>query len=425
MRRYLLSLSVFLLPLALFACVGGEVTLPLQEPQQEETEEPAPSIIQEEDLVTYNVTYTGILEEGGVTIYQQGTHRLMLSDGKMVLLDPAEETAIVLNLYVGKLVRIKGDVMPTVEAGGTIMEVQEIGWIRRETNEEGDEVEVIRMLCGGEGGSACPLGYVCELGEEEKSSVCVEGEGSEGSEGSEGGEGDEIDDEDVDVDEGEEDVEEDAEAESGCNNPCTDAQECSGLGECAIVGEQCMCPGTYVCLAGCCSWVLESADSSECSAEGEANAGESGTSALLVQDDEEPAAGEDVPEDLATTIASMEEEDYAAGRWTQEYCSAHVGFCVSVHKNWYFKSFGATASLLWHVEMGAAEVADFGEGPLMVDLKTGAVETLGVADGDVQVVGAKVIGYRSWSDNRHFEISAPASLVEPVTYVTVNLRGKH
>src|SRR3989338_9987470 len=106
------------------------------------------SLLTEEELVTRNVTYTGLLEEGWVTIYQQGTHRLTLADGKMVILEPAADSSLSLDLYAGKYVEVKGDVRPTVEAGGTLMEVSSIVWIRRETDADGKEVEMRRVLCG-------------------------------------------------------------------------------------------------------------------------------------------------------------------------------------------------------------------------------------------------------------------------------------
>lgn len=348
MRRYALSLSVFLLPFLLFACEqGGPPVFQKELPEviEEEVEEEEDSILDEEDLITRNVTYTGILEEGGVTIYQEGSHRLMLSDGKMVLLEPTEDEPIVLSLYVGKLVQVKGDVMPTMEAGGTIMKIKKIVWIKREEN-----AEVFLELCGGEEGAGCSGDDVCVLTEEEEMGVCEEGEDDDEEENDEDKE-DEEDDEDNEEEEDDEDEDDESDEE----------------------------------------------------------------------DDEE----EEPPLTLSQqeTIALMEEEDYVPSRWTQEYCSAHVGFCVPVHKNWYFKSFGATASLLWHIEMGASLVDGFGDGPLVVDLKTGDLEALGVSNAEVREIGSKVIGYLIWSDNRHFEISAPLSLREPVEFVTNGLRG--
>jgi len=374
MRRYALSLSVFLLPFLLFACAqGGPSVLQEELPEviEELVEEEEESMLEEEDLVTRNVTYTGILEEGGVTIYQEGSHRLMLNDGKMVLLEPIEDGPIALSLYVGKLVKVRGDVMPTVEAGGTLMNVKKIVWIKREENEE-----VLLELCGGEEGAGCFDDDVCVLTEGEEMGVCEEGEDDEEDE-------EEPDEEDDEEDEDEEDENEEDDEEDEEESDEEDDDE---------GGDE---------------------DDGEDDEEDE-------------DEDEDEDDGEDEPPltlSQQETITLMEEEDYAASRWTQEYCSTHVGFCVSVHKNWYFKSFGATASLLWHIEMGASLVDGFGDGPLTVDLKTGSLEALGVSNAQVREIGSKVIGYRSWSDNRHFEISAPLSLREPVEFVTNELRG--
>jgi hypothetical protein len=359
MRRSALALLLFL---SFSACTADEGSPASQAPESVASNER--SILEEDELVTHNVTYTGILEEGGVTIYQEGSHRLMLSDGKMVLLEPAKGADVGLDLYVGKLVRVKGDVMPTVEAGGTIMEVREIAWIRRESGVNGKDAEAMRVLCGGESSVGCPVGFTCEL-PEEGSGVCVEdpalGRRVEGEES----ETDVASQEEIDVEE--EETEESEETE----------------------------------------------DSDEGGEEDEVKEEE--------EVDEEPDKGTSAA-DQSEVIALMTEEDYAADRWTQEYCSSHVGFCVPVHKNWYFKSFGATTSLLWHIEMGASAVENFGDGPLIVDLKTGTLSALGVSDRDVKTVGSRAIGYRSWSDNRHFEISADASIKEPVKYVTNALK---
>ncbi len=326
-------------------------------PTEEETSSSSSqesSLLSEEEMVTRNVTYTGLLEEGGITIYQQGTHRLTLSDGKITLLAPKVGSNIALDLYVGKFVEVKGDVRPTVEAGGTIMEVQKIEWIRRETNADGEEMEVRRMLCGGDTEGACPEGYVCLL--EETPGVCVqdlseeEEEGAEGTEGTEGAEGTE----------GEE-----AESSSA-------------------------------------SSVLSSSSSS--------------VSSVSSSSSSSVGSSSDVD------VAAMSSEDIAASRWTQQYCSTHIGFCIPVHKNWYFKSFGALGASLWHVEIAAKTIENAGDGPIVVELKTGDIASLSVTDNQVVDAGGKVVGYRSWSDNRHFEISGDASLKAAVSHITQGLK---
>ncbi len=378
MHRILVGLSVFLVPLILFACVQlgqeTEETPAVIEEQQEEAVEPPPPPLEEEDLVTRNVTYTGILEEGGVTIYQEGSHRLMLSDGKMVLLEPAEGEVIPLSLYVSKLVRVQGDVSPTVEAGGTIMEVKEIHWIRREVDEEGDEEEVLRVLCGGDEGAVCPEGFVCELGEEE--GVCVRS--ADASTGS-------------------------AESVSDFEDEVTDESE-----EEEVVEDE-----------------GSSAEEEEQTSEASSETDEAADGTDQESEDEEEQKEELAPTNgrHAKSLELMMDEDYAAERWTQEYCSEHVGFCIPVHKNWYYKSFGAMTSILWHVEMGAQPVEVMGDGPLLVELKSGDLASIGVTDGEVKTVGSKVIGYRAWSEGRHFEVTAPSGVEEAVRFVTSGLRS--
>lgn len=351
MNRFLL-LSLFAVPLLATACQAPTDTT---EPEQETQEESSAPALDAEDLVTKNVTYTGILEEGGVTIYQEGSHRLMLSDGKMVLLNSAEEASVSLDLYIGKLVRVKGDVMPTVEAGGTIMDVKEIHWIRREEDEDGNEQEVMRVLCGGESGVRCPEGTSCAL-QEQGPGICME------------------------------QSEESSSSEGSSLTSSSSSSEVSSTSSAASSSPSSTSPSS----------ASSSSSSFSMSSTGNSN--------------------------YDRALELMVKEEYSADRWTQEYCTDHVGFCVSVHKNWYFKSFGAMTSILWHVEMGAVDVGAMGDGPIAVELKSGDLAAMGAGDGDIKVVGGKVIGYRSFSDNRHFEISAPSSLQTAVTFVTNGLK---
>ncbi len=124
---------------------------------------------------------------------------------------------------------------------------------------------------------------------------------------------------------------------------------------------------------------------------------------------------------LAAKTATMAKAKIDAGNWTQEYCSpVHLAFCFPIHKNWYFASFGATSSSLWHVEVGPSSVEVLGDGPLVVALVSGAAS---VPDGTVNVEGEIVIGIRAWSNNRHFEIRAPKALEASVRYITQELKA--
>ena len=121
-------------------------------------------------------------------------------------------------------------------------------------------------------------------------------------------------------------------------------------------------------------------------------------------------------------VATMAKEKFTAEQWTQEYCSTHVSFCFPVHRNWWFKSLGATASSLWHVEVSGEPVENLGDGVLLVNLVQGDIAASGAADREVRMHGNFAVGYRSFSENRHFEISAPMDLKGAVQYMTENLR---
>ena len=353
MSKRVSLLIPLIIALSLIACTSP---LPPEEEGAESVSSES-SLLTEEELVTRNVTYTGLLEEGGVTIYQQGTHRLTLADGKMVILEPSTDSSLSLDLYAGKYVEVKGDVRPTVEAGGTLMEVSSIVWIRRETDADGKEVEMRRVLCGS--GTACPEGFTCLL--EETPGICVEESSSSSSVSSE---------------------------ESSSESSVSTSSSVSSSSSSSSVSS----------VSSASSSSVSSASSSSMSSEG-------GVSA---------SAGVDV----------MAKEDISAGRWTQQYCSTHIGFCIPVHKNWYFKSFGATTSSLWHVEVGAGPIEVMGEGPIVLELKNGDVTSVGATDGAVIESGGKVTGYRTWSDNRHFELSADASLKGSVEIMLQGLKAE-
>ena len=70
MSKRVSLLIPLIIALSLIACTSP---LPPEEEGAESVSSES-SLLTEEELVTRNVTYTGLLEEGGVTIYQQGTH---------------------------------------------------------------------------------------------------------------------------------------------------------------------------------------------------------------------------------------------------------------------------------------------------------------------------------------------------------------
>jgi hypothetical protein len=129
-------------------------------------------------------------------------------------------------------------------------------------------------------------------------------------------------------------------------------------------------------------------------------------------------------DDIAARAAIMAKASMADSLWTQKYCSTHIGFCFPVHKNWWFKSFGTTTSYLWHVEISTEDIAELGQGPLVVNLMAGSLASTGSADGDVKTQGDFVVGYKAFNDTSHFEASAPKSLEAAVRYIVNHIQAQ-
>lgn len=268
---------------------------------------------------TGNVSYRGIVEPLGISLYMQGSHRLALEGGRFILL---EGPAVDLSAYLGEEVEVFGAVRPTVEGGGVIMRVERV------------ERTVARSEAPSSSSSLSP------------SSSSVSSSSS--------------------------------------------------------------------------SFLSSSFSSSPLSAAPRAEAGSPVTVSSVPSRSVSSFGGGLLEQDAK--VAMMAKEKFSKEQWTQEYCSPHVGFCVPVHRNWWFKSFGATSSSLWHVEVSGAPVENLGDGILLVNVISGDIALSGAADGEVRMHGNFAVGYRRFSDNRHFEISAPGELKEAVQYMTENLR---
>jgi len=288
-------------------------------------------VIEEESTrETKNVTYTGIVRPAGISIYQQGSHRLVLEDQRFVLL---QSDNVDLNGYVGEEAEVFGAVRPTVEEGGMIMRVESIKLISdEEPVEDGPE----------------PV--------DEEPTV------------------------EEPVDTGPEPIVEEDEPEPVAEEPVDTEPE--PVDEEPVPDEP-----------------VEPAD----------------------EDEEEIREPEEVSAAMQEQIDAMAKEDYAASRWTQQFCTEHIEFCIPIHKNWWWNSFGNTTSYLWHVELGNAAVENLGDGPIQVNLLNGTSASKKATDGQVRIQGDTAIGFRDWDDNTHFEIIGDASLIEAVTYITNNL----
>ena len=117
----------------------------------------------------------------------------------------------------------------------------------------------------------------------------------------------------------------------------------------------------------------------------------------------------------------MSKASVSASAFTQQYCTGHIGFCIPLHKSWYYQSFGANiAPYLWHVEVSNADVENAGDGIININLMQGALLP-DQAEGQANRSGDFVTAYRQWTANRHFEITAPASLQAAVEYMAMNI----
>ncbi len=295
---------------ALTACVPGAADTPA---------DTSAGVSSMSSVMTQTTSYEGTVQRAGISIYQEGTHRLYVDDGSMVLL---QSSVLELDDYIDFRVRVTGTAEPTVEAGGTIVTVLSV-----------EELE---------GPSSQP-------------SVILPDESSSSAET--------------------------IESSSSSAVASVAASSVSSLRSSAAA-----------------SSVV---------------AAQSSAAAVV-------AASSDAGTPADAKTAAMAKAKVEASVFSQQYCSRHVGFCVPVHKNWYYYSFGATSSFLWHVEVSSEEIQNLGDGPLIINLVAGDLPDAAM-DGKVQAQGDFVIGYRAWTNSRHFEVSAPAALQAAVDYITKTL----
>ena len=116
----------------------------------------------------------------------------------------------------------------------------------------------------------------------------------------------------------------------------------------------------------------------------------------------------------------MSQQKYEELLWTQKYCTSHVGFCVPAHKNWYFKSFGATTTTKWHVEFSTSDIEELGQGVILFNLVSGSSENAGGVSGSVKSIGDDAVGYLDWRSD-HFEISAHSNLLPAIEYMVKHI----
>jgi len=309
--------SAILCSLALASCWrGGTLTEPVVDSGSVEL----PTESEVDQTPSIEVTREGVLEKLGVSIYMEGTHRLLLDAGTTTLL---RSQVVNLDDYLNQRVEVTGIERPTVEGDASII-----------------NVSFVRSISGAP-----------EVLDESSSSS-------------------------------------------------------------ETVAEAASSSSVKAVLPAPTAPVRSAASSSKAAA---SSAAFSSAAASSVPSDDQV----DDPAPNNATVAEMSKTPVDASTWTQRYCTSHIGFCVPLHKSWWFKSFGATTSYVWHVEVSSREIENLGDGPLLINLVSGSLE--GGKDSTLSVEGDYVVGYRSWTDGRHFEISAPGALRSAVDYITRNL----
>lgn len=319
---------------------------------------------------TKDVLYVGTLEKQGVSIFMEGTHRLNLEDGRFIVL---ESDTVNLNTYIGQKVEIVGAVRPTVEQGGLIMRVERVTSLEVSSSSTATDL----IFCGGIAGFPCPDGMQCS-----------------------------------------------DDPEDSCD-PNNGGADCGGI--CVSVPSS--AAASVITTSSTLSTVAISSVKVTPSSISLIPSVVSSTPTSSIT----PPSSSSIPTaissvtsnwqgstDLSAKAAVMAKNNMDAGNWTQQYCSSHIGYCIPVHKNWWFNAFGATSTTLWHLEIGPSEIINLGDGPLTVDVVSGNTS----ADGSVTVTGDSVVGIRSWTNGRHIEIRGPANLETAIRYITQQLKPK-
>lgn len=308
-------------------------------------------------LVTHNVSYTGRLETLDASIYQQGTHKLMITDDDFLLLESTDAN-LDLDAYVGKRVDVRGSVQPTVEAGGMLLRAEEITVIGEASSSVSASVGT---MCGGIAALPCDAGQECV---DDPTDSCDPDNGG-----------------------------------ADCGGICVAASSSSAMSESSSAP------------------LLSSSSSSKVSSSVAVSSSRSSSVAAVTSSSSAPA----VSAEMEQQVQLMAKQNYAeANLWTQSYCTSHVAFCIPVHKNWYFKSFGATTSNQWHVEFGMQAIDKLGQGAIVLNLVAGTSSSANAADGEIKTKGRDIVGYKDWN-GAHFELIADARLREAVAYMIARI----
>lgn len=299
---------------------------------------------------TRNVSYIGTVSELGSSISMEGTHKLILADGQFILLESTDAN-LSLNAYMGKRVEVRGSVQPTVEGGSGIMRVEEVT-ILGETLTDDTSSSSLSTTSGSMCGGIA--GIQCPSG-----MSCTD------------------------------------DPSDSCD-PSSGGADCSG-----ICIEETVDPKPEVAASSSSPKPPAPVISEKIP---EVKSESSMSSALSGSENNS----------FEPSIVLMAKQKNDENLWTQKYCTSHRAFCISAHKNWYFKSFGATTTILWHVEFGLSPIEELHTGPIVLNLVSGSSASMNAKDGEVRSEGSDIVGFKDWTGDSHFELIADARLREAV-----------
>lgn len=357
-HRSVVFFTVFVLTLA--ACTPPpSVQVPVASDSSSSSSSSATSSVTV--LSTRNVSFVGTVTDLGPSVIQEGTHALALSDGSTIILRSSDHS-LTLGTYLGKKVEVRGSVQPTVEAGGTIMSVEEVTVL--EVSASSSQSSEPTNVCGGLANIQCPSGFSCV---DDLSDDCDESRGG---------------------------------------------ADCTGL--CVPLASSSVRSASSAVSAPASSSTSSSKVSSSIAAPKPSSSSQSTRSS---------ASSDPVSSSRASLeLVAMSKQNYSTSSlWTQQYCTSHIAFCVSVHKNWYFKSFGATTKALWHVEFALSDIYELNQGIILLNLMSGPSSATGGTSGEVKMIGTDVVGYLDWKGD-HFEIIGDASLREAISYMLTSIK---
>ena len=367
------NFSLFTISCLLSACSFSTVPpLPSEDTAESSSLATTSSSSLQDTLITRNVNYTGVVEEMGIGIVMQGTHLLRLLDSRTIFLSSTDAN-LDLQKYIGKNVELRGSVQPTVEGNAILMRVEQVTVLDLSSSSSSSTTTsnsgtILPLSCSSKLSPLCPSGMACV---DALSDAC------------------------------------DPESSVDCPGMCSKVtlpQLSSSESSSGVLTPP-----------------YSSSSSSSLSKSGSSTSSHSIVSSSSSANTQQSSSPSSSSANRDVAVALLAKQDYSSSLWTQKYCTSHIGFCVPVHKNWFFKSFGATTTNLWHIEFDATAIDILGDGLITLNLVAGTSAAMNASDGEIRAVGDDVIAFRDWKGNQHFEIIAPAALRAAAEYMLSHL----